>query len=115
MDITTGFEPVIPRSNRGESTKLILGRYSATIKTMNTITIPKEKIEKAGGLVILPVEEYEKLRENVIPTYYLQGKEAKELDKLVEKGLKDHKKGKTITAGSLGEALKIYGKKNKRD
>lgn len=81
---------------------------------MNTITLPKEKIEKAEGLVILPVEEYEKLRQASVPTYYLSGKEAEELDKLVEQGLKDHKAGKTIRAKSIGEALKIYGKKNKR-
>lgn len=62
----------------------------------------------------MPVEEYEKLRENAIPTYYLQGREAEELDKLVERGLRDHKAGKTIRARSIDEALKIYGKKNKR-
>lgn len=82
---------------------------------MNAITIPKEKIERAGGLVILPVEEYEKLRQTSVPTYYLQGKEAEELDKLVEKGFKDYKAGKTIRAQSIDEALKIYGKKNKRN
>ena len=81
---------------------------------MNTITLPKEKIEKMGGLVILPIEEYEKLRQSSIPTYYLRGKEAEELDKLVEQGLKDHKAGKTTQARSIDEALKIYGKKNKR-
>lgn len=81
---------------------------------MNTVTLPKEKIEKMGGLVILPVEEYEKMRMAAVPTYYLHGKEAEELDKLVERGLKNHKAGKTIRARSIDEALKIYGKKNKK-
>ncbi|MEK7502961.1 MAG: hypothetical protein AAB556_00775 [Patescibacteria group bacterium] len=70
---------------------------------MNTITLPKEKIEKAGGLVILPIEEYEKLRQASVPTYYLSGKEAEELDKLVEQGLKDHKTGKTRKIKSLSD------------
>lgn len=82
---------------------------------MNAITIPKEKIEKVGGMVILPIEEYERLRESSVPTYYLQGKKARELDKLVEQGLKEYHEGKTIRAKSIDEALKIYGKKNKRN
>lgn len=82
---------------------------------MNTITIQKEKIEKEGGLVILPIEEYEKLKENTVPTYYLQGKEAQNLDKLVENGLKEYHAGKSIRAQSIDEALKIHGKKNKRN
>ncbi len=75
----------------------------------NSITIPREAVRKAGGFVILPLKEYERLRERAIPTYYLHGKEAKELDKLVKEGLEEHRKGKTISAPSLGEALKIYG------
>jgi hypothetical protein len=49
------------------------------------------------------------------PTYYLKGKEAKDLDKLVEEGLRDYHLGKTIKAPSLRGALKVYGgKKNKK-
>lgn len=81
---------------------------------MNTITISKDQVRKEGGIVILPLKEYQALREQAVPTYYLQGKEAKELDTLVEEGLKEYYDGKTISAKSLDEALKIHGKKNKR-
>lgn len=79
--------------------------------TKNFINISKRAIQQKGGVVILPLEEYKKLTEATVPTYYLTGREAENLDKLVEKGLKDHQEGKTIKARSLGEALRIYGKK----
>lgn len=83
--------------------------------TSGVITISKKAISKNNGVVVLPIEEYKKLLENSIPTYYLKGKEAEELDKLVEKGLREYKDGKTINAESLSGALKIYAKKNKRN
>jgi len=70
---------------------------------MNTITIPKVKIEKEGGVVILPLKEYQKLCEMAVPTYYLKGKAAKNLDKLVEKGLKEYRAGKCKTIKSLAD------------
>jgi len=81
---------------------------------MSTVTISKTKIQKDGGVIILSLKEYQKLREQAVPTYYLKGKEARELDKLVESGLKDYRAGKCVSAGSLQEALKVYGKKNKK-
>jgi RNA:NAD 2'-phosphotransferase (TPT1/KptA family) len=81
---------------------------------MNTVSISKEKIRAEGGMVVLPIKEYQKLRERVAPTHYLHGKEARALDLLVEQGLKEYRAGKTIRARSLGEALKIHGKKGKR-
>ena len=78
----------------------------------NTITISRKNIQK--GIVILPLREYRKLCEMAVPTYYLKSKEAKELDKLVEEGLREYRKGKTIKASSLKEALKIYGKKKNK-
>jgi len=72
------------------------------------VTILKQK-----GMVILSLAEYEKLRESAIPTYYLKGKEAEELDDLVREGRKEYKAGKTIKAESLNEALKIYERRNK--
>jgi len=82
----------------------------------NSITISKEKIRQEGGVVILPLKEYQKLYERAIPTYYLKGKEAKELDKLVEEGLREYKEGKTVEAPSLKDALRIYGRRrNKKD
>ena len=55
---------------------------------MVTITIPKNLIKDEGGVVILPLKEYQKLCEMAAPTYYLKGKAAKDLDKLVEGGVK---------------------------
>lgn len=82
---------------------------------MVTITIPKSKLEKESGVVVLSLEEYRRLSEQAVPTYYLKGKAAKNLDKLVERGLKDYRSGKVISAKSLSEAIKIYAKKNKRN
>jgi len=74
----------------------------------NSITISKRAVRREGGMVILPLKEYQELRERAVPTYYLRGKEAEELDKLVEEGLKEYERGETIEAPSLREALKIY-------
>jgi hypothetical protein len=79
----------------------------------NSIIISKEEIQKKGGVVILSLREYRKLCERAVPTYYLKGKEAEELDKLVEEGLRDYQEGRTISAPSLKEALKIYGRRKK--
>ncbi|GEM_PF-1284145 len=79
---------------------------------MNTITIHKEKIREEGGLVILPLKEYQKLCEMAVQTYYLKGKAAEKLDKLVEKGLKEYREGKTETMGKFlkREYSKLYEK-----
>ena len=69
----------------------------------NLITIPIEIAKKAGGFVILPVKEYEKLRDQAIPTYYLSGKEAKELDELVEEGEKEYREGQCKPIKSLSD------------
>jgi hypothetical protein len=63
----------------------------------------KEKILEKGGIVILPLKEYKKLCEMAVPTYYLKGKKAEKLDKLVEKALKDHALRKTRKIKSLKE------------
>ncbi len=77
----------------------------------NSITISREETRKSGGFVILPIKEYEKLREKAVPTFYLEGKEAEELDKLVKEGLREYRGGKTIEADSLKDALRKYGRK----
>jgi hypothetical protein len=82
-------------------------------RSKNSIIISKEEIQKKGGVVILSLREYKKLCERAMPTYYLKGKEAEELDKLVEKGLRDYQEGRTISASSLKEALKIYGRRKR--
>lgn len=68
---------------------------------MAQITVSKQKIEEQKGMVILPLKEYQKLIERVAPTYYLTGKEAKKLDMLVDRGLKEYKAGKTRKIRSL--------------
>jgi len=67
----------------------------------NLITISREAVRKRGGIVILPLKEYQKLYEGAVPSYYLKGKEAKELDKLVKEGLRNHALGKTRKIKSL--------------
>jgi len=82
--------------------------------TNNSIVVSKRTVRKEGGIVILPLKKYEELRERAAPTYYLEGKEAEKLDKLVEEGLEDYRNGKTIKAPSLKEALEIYGRKQNK-
>ncbi len=79
--------------------------------TSTTIKIPYQALKK--GVVLLPLQEYRELQAQAVPTYYLTGKKALALDRLVEKGLKDHQEGKTIAASSMREALQIYETKTK--
>lgn len=65
------------------------------------IRIPQKALKK--GVVLLDLEEYKKMRMREIPTYYLEGKEAEELDKLVEEELRDHKQGKSKKIESLAD------------
>lgn len=69
---------------------------------MNAITIPKNLI-KNDDLVIIPRKEYEKMKAQMTPTFYLKGKEAEKLDKLVKDGLKDYQEGKCKTIKSLND------------
>jgi hypothetical protein len=69
---------------------------------MNTITISKREISREG-VVVLPLKEYERLKAQAVPTYYLTGKKATALDRLVKQGLKEYKAGKCKTIGSLSE------------
>ena len=69
----------------------------------NSIIISKEEIKKKGGVVILSLREYRKLCERAVPTYYLKGKEAEKLDKLVEEGLREYRKGRCKTIKSLAD------------
>lgn len=81
---------------------------------MSTITISKEKIKKDAGVVVLPVKEYQRLLRASVPTYYLTGKAARDLDKRVEEGLREHREGKTIVADSTSSALKAYRSRHAR-
>ena len=76
---------------------------SATFKSMRTIQISKAKIDKEKGVVILPIDEYIRLRKQSVPTYYLKGKAAILHDKLVEESLREYKTGKTKKVRSLSD------------
>ena len=75
---------------------------------MATITLSKAKVQKQKGVVVLPLKEYQRLLAAAVPTYYLKGKAAVRLDKLVERSLREYREGKTISASSMTEALKKY-------
>ena len=66
-----------------------------------TILISEKEVQRKGGVVILPLREYQKLREQAVPIDYLEGKEAEELDSLVKKGLEEYHAGKCRTIKSL--------------
>jgi hypothetical protein len=70
---------------------------------MSTVTLQKENIKTENGVVVLPIKEYERLRANTVPVFYLSGREATKLDSLVEKGIENHKAGKTRKIKSLSD------------
>lgn len=72
-------------------------------KKSDSITISREEVEKKGGVVILGLKEYQKLCEQAVPTYYLSGKEAEEVDKLFREGMREYKTGKTTKISSLSD------------
>jgi len=65
--------------------------------------VPNAMVKIEGGLVILPVREYQRLLENSVPSAYLKGRRAKALDRLVTEGLKEHLRGRTKKINSLAE------------
>ena len=73
------------------------------LRYMATISVSERKIEKQKGVVILPLKEYQKLCERAVLTYCLKGREAEKLDKLVEKGLNDYRRGRCKTIKSLAD------------
>ena len=70
---------------------------------MATITISDKQVKEHGGFVILGLKEYRDLCERVAPVYQLTGKEAEELDLLVEEGLKEYRAGKCRKIKSLSD------------
>ncbi len=79
---------------------------------MVNITISEAKIRKSRGVVVLPVEEYYRIL--MVPGYQLKGKAARDLDKLVEEGLREHREGKTIKAPSISSAVRQYRSEHAR-
>lgn len=73
---------------------------------MATVTISRRGVEKYKGIIVLPLKEYKKLlarAAQAVPTYYLKGRTAERLDRLVEEGLKEYRKGKTKKIKSLSD------------
>lgn len=70
---------------------------------MAHITVSKSDVEKQKGVVILPLKQYRELIRGAAPTYYLRGKEASKLDRLVNRGLKELKAGKTKKIKTLAD------------
>lgn len=71
------------------------------IKKMQSTTVSPKKAKAEKGVVTLSLREYEELLERTVPNIYLSGKAAEDLDKLVKKGLRDHKAGKTRIIASF--------------
>jgi len=54
-------------------------------------------------MVVLPIEEYKKLLLRAVPTFYLSGKAAERIDRLVKDGFTDLKRGKVKRIKSLAD------------
>ena len=66
----------------------------------NSITIPKPLLKKKG-IVVLPLEEYEKMKED------FEMLQSKKLPKEIEKSRKEAKEGKVITLDELEKKLNL--------
>ncbi len=71
---------------------------------MFAVTIPK-KITKGAELVVMPREEYEKMKAQMVPSIFLKGESAKRLDRRVSEGLKEYRKGKTESLETFLSAI----------
>lgn len=97
-------------SLRNASADYFVGRECVILQTMTTATLLKKAVSKDEGVVVLSLKEYDRLLATHVPNYYLTGKAATDLDKLVEEGLREYAEGKTIHASSISEALAIRRK-----
>jgi hypothetical protein len=73
------------------------------LAVMTTATLLKKAVAKDKSVVVLPVAEYKRLLSAHVPEYYLTGKAARDLDKLVKEGLRDYARGKTRIVESLAD------------
>jgi len=73
------------------------------MKDKKEISILQSIVNKEGGVVILSLREYQKLCARAVPMYYLEGKEAEEIDFLVKEGLQAYRKGKTKKIRTLAD------------
>ncbi|HHT9105425.1 MAG TPA: hypothetical protein ACFYD7_06090 [Candidatus Wujingus californicus] len=73
------------------------------MKDKKEISISQSIVNKEGGIVILSLREYQKLCAKTVPTYYLEGIEAEEIDSLVKEGVRAYRKGKSKKIRSLAD------------
>ena len=71
--------------------------------TIATLSRLKKAAVGRRGDVVLSAKAYKNLIDAAIPTYYLTGKAATDLDKLVTEGLREYAEGKTRTIKSLAD------------
>jgi len=67
----------------------------------NSIAISRETVQKRGGMVILPLEEYERMRED------LEMIRSKKLPKEIEKARREAKERKTMRLEEVEKKLKM--------
>lgn len=67
--------------------------------TSNTIKISDQALKR--GVAFLDLAKYQRLQQAVVPTYYLTGKAAEDLDREVEEALQEDREGKTRRIKSL--------------
>ncbi len=68
-----------------------------------TLTIKSNIIQKIGGMVVLPLKEYEKLCQKAAGVFSLKGERAKKLDMLIRDGEIEYKAGRCKTIKSLAD------------
>ena len=74
-----------------------------SLSSQKSITISRKSVQEEDGVVVLPVGKYRELLLKTIPTYYLEGRGARNLDALVREGLRECNTGKTRRIASLAE------------
>jgi len=67
----------------------------------NSITISREAVQKRGGMVILPLEEYERMKED------LEMIRSKKLPKEIERARREAKERKTMRLEEVEKKLKM--------
>ena len=67
----------------------------------NSIAISRETVQKRGGMVILPLEEYERMRED------LEMIRSKKLPKEIERARREAKERKTMRLEEVEKKLKM--------
>jgi len=76
-------------------------------KNMSTIAISTRRVQDEKGVVVLSLQEYERLLFEIqqanVPVEYLPPKEAARLDRVVKKAMADYKAGKTKLLSSLAD------------